>query len=361
MNIRFNDVQLQFEHLKDEILQVVSEVGESGQYILGSRVARFEAEFAEYCGASAGVGVASGMDALVLALDALDVRPGDDVLVPAVSAAATAMSVVQLGANPVFVDLDSERFTMSPDHAGACITPKTKAIVPVHLYGMPADVLRLAELGLPIVEDAAQAHGARGIRGRAGSWGVAAAFSFYPTKNLGAYGDGGMVVTSDPRIADHVRRSRNYGQQKNYRSEIKGWNSRLDEVHAAILSLKLRHLDAWNARRSEVAALYRKAFEGLPLQLQSGPDQSSNHLFVVLSDRRDELSAFLAAHDVPTLIHYPEPLHQQPAFVAHWRGPLPEAERLCRSVLSLPIHAWMTDAEVDYVASAVSRFFGRSA
>ncbi len=356
----FNDVRLQYEALGDEIDAAVRRVFTGGRYILGPSVQAFEEEFAKYCGVANGIAVASGTDAIAIGLRSLGVESGDDVLVPAVSAAATAMAVTGLGARPVFVDVSPEDFNIDPAQCLERKTSRAKAVVPVHLYGMPARLKEISRTGVPIIEDAAQAHGSEAGWGRCGSFGLAAAFSFYPTKNLGTYGDGGMIVTSDPEIAERSRLLRNYGQRENYSSEILGQNSRLDELHAAILRVKLRRLDQWNRRRRAIAAQYREAFRELPAGTQAETGQSNYHLFVVTTPRRDKLRAHLTSLDIPTLIHYPIPLHRQKAFAEFGPVRCPNADHLCSRVLSLPIHAFMTDVEVERVIDAVTSFFARS-
>lgn len=357
--MEFNDVRLQYEQLSDEIDSAAAGVFSSGRYVLGPILQTFEEEFARYCRCSSGVGVASGMDALRIALSAVGVRAGDEVLVPAVSAAATAMAVTQLRAVPVFVDIDPADFTMDPKDAMEKRSSRTRAAIPVHLYGMPARLKELSTLRVPLIEDAAQAHGSEAVWGRCGSFGRAAAFSFYPTKNLGGYGDGGMIVTSDLSIAARARLLRNYGQRENYSSEILGDNSRLDELQAAILRVKLKRLDAWNRRRRDIAAIYRKAFADLPVTLQAETGRSNYHLFVLATPRRDAFRQHLQAQGVPTAIHYPIPLPRQKALVefAERHSACPQADRLCAQVLSLPIHASLEDHDVDRVIASVQSFF----
>lgn len=358
--MEFNDVRLQYEQLRNEIDSAVTQVLSGGRYILGPVAQAFEEEFARYCGASRGVGVASGTDALRIALAALGVRAGDEVLVPAVSAPATAMAVVQLHATPVFVDVRADDFTMDPEDAFRKCGSRTRAVVPVHLYGMPAHLKKLSEMRMPLLEDAAQAHGSAAAWGRCGSFGAAAAFSFYPTKNLGTYGDGGMIVTSSEDVADRSRLLRNYGQRENYASEIPGDNSRLDEIHAAILRVKLKHLESWNRRRRAIAAEYRSRLHDLPLGLQAETGQSNYHLFVVTTPDRDALRRHLASLDIPSLVHYPIPLPRQKAFAAFNPAQCPNADHLCARVLSLPIHPALEDREVEKVISAVQSFFARN-
>jgi dTDP-4-amino-4,6-dideoxygalactose transaminase len=270
------------------------------------------------------------------------------------------MAVTQLGAVPIFVDVHPEDFTMDPADAMEKRSSRTKAAIPVHLYGMPARLKELSALRVPLIEDASQAHGSDASWGRCGSFGFAAAFSFYPTKNLGTYGDGGMIVTSNADTARQARLIRNYGQRENYASEVLGDNSRLDEIHAAILRVKLKRLEAWNRRRREIAASYRSAFAELPLAMQKETGRSNYHLFVIASAERDTLRQHLASQDVPTAIHYPIPLHRQKAFesirAARSRSCL-NAEQLCSRVLSLPMHAHMANHEVDRVIAGVRSFF----
>jgi dTDP-4-amino-4,6-dideoxygalactose transaminase len=358
--VQFNDVRLLYESFREEINRAVVSALAGGRYILGANVHAFEEEFAKYCGVVHAIGVASGTDAITLALRALGIRRGDEVLVPAVSAPGTAIAVAALGALPVFIDISPQDFTMDPAIAFDRVTSRTRAAVPVHLYGMPARLKELGRLGIPLLEDAAQAHGSDASFGRCGSFGVAAAFSFYPTKNLGAYGDGGMVVTSDRNIADQLRLLRNYGQRETYLVEAVGQNSRLDEIHAAVLRTKLKRLDDWNNRRRQIAAMYRSAFGQLPVALQVETGFSNYHLFVVVTARRDALREHLRSLNVPTLVHYPVPLHRQKIFSELSPARCPNADVLCSRVLSLPIHACMSDGEVERVIEAVKSFFDRN-
>jgi len=355
--MEFNDVRLQYEQNASEIGLAITNVLSGGRYILGPAGLAFEEEFARFCRAARGIGVASGTDALRIGLAALGVRAGDEVLVPAVSATATAMAVVQLHARPVFVDIRPDDFTMDVEDAFIKCGSRTKAVVPVHLYGMPAHLKRISEIRIPIMEDAAQAHGSDAVWGRCGSFGDAAAFSFYPTKNLGTYGDGGMVVTSREELADRCRLLRNYGQRQNYASEIPGDNSRLDEIHAAILRVKLRSLENWNRRRRAIAAKYRAAFRNLPVGMQAETGQSNYHLFVVTTPKRDALGHHLASQDIPSLVHYPTPLPRQKAFAEFNPAKCPHADLLCSRVLSLPMHPSLADFEVEKVISGVRSFF----
>ena len=360
--MEFNDVRLQYEQLSEEIDSAVAGVFSSGRFILGSSLQSFEEEFARYCRAASGIGVASGTDAIRIALAAVGVRAGDEVLVPAVTAPATAMAVMQLRATPVFVDIDPDDFTMSPADAMEKRSSRTRAAVPVHLYGMPARLKELSALRVPLIEDAAQAHGSDASWGRCGSFGTAAAFSFYPTKNLGGYGDGGMLVTSNADVTRQARLIRNYGQRENYFSEIPGDNSRLDELQAAILRVKLKHLDTWNTRRRNIARIYREGFAELPLKMQKETGRSNYHLFVVATAHRDALQSHLAANDIPTAVHYPVPLPRQKAF-AELRnarsGHCPHADEFCAHVLSLPMHPSLAPHDVDRIVSEVREAHAR--
>jgi len=357
--MEFNDVRLQYEQLSEEIDSAISVVLSSGRFVLGPTVEAFEEDFARYCKCDSGIGVASGTDALRIALSAAGVGAGDEVLVPAATAAATAMAVMQLQATPVFVDIHPEEFTMDPADAMEKRSSRTKAVIPVHLYGMPARLKELSALRVPLIEDACQAHGSVAPWGPCGSFGIAAAFSFYPTKNLGTYGDGGMIVTSDGEIAERARLLRNYGQREHYSSVVPGDNSRLDELHAGILRVKLKRLDGWNRRRREIAAAYRSAFSEMPVTMQTETGNSNYHLFAVASSRRDELRQHLSEQGIPTAIHYPVSLHRQKAFEN--LGPsssrhCPNAEQLCARVFSLPMHPSLASHEVDRVISAMRVF-----
>ncbi len=359
--IPFGDLRRTYARHQAEIDAAVGAVLASGWFILGQRLAAFEADFAAYCGTAHAIGVNSGTDAIALALRAVGVAPGDEVVTAPLSAAFTALAVDQIGATPVFADIDARRFTLDPAAVAAAITPRTRAILPVHLYGQPADldpILAVARAhGLAVVEDAAQAHGARYRGQRVGGLADAAAFSFYPSKNLGAFGDAGAVTTHDPAIAERVRRLRNGGQSARYRHETLGVNSRLDELQAAILAVRLRHLDADNARRRAIAARYTAALAGAPgitPPAAAADCEPVFHLYVVRAADRDALAAALAARGVETAVHYPTPIHRQPAYAARGIGPLPRAETAAAEVLSLPIFPELTDAEVDAVCAALA-------
>jgi dTDP-4-amino-4,6-dideoxygalactose transaminase len=355
------DLTAEYEEIRGELDAAVARVLRSGSFILGREGEALEAELAAYCGCREAVGLASGTDALHLALRALGIGHGDEVIVPAFTFIATAEAVSYVGATPVFCDVDPRTFTLDPKRAEEAITPRTRALLPVHLYGLPADLETLGALaarhGLALIEDAAQAVGAERAGRRAGSVGLAGCLSFYPTKNLAAYGDAGMLVTSDAGLAARVRRLRNHGARNRYRHEEVGFNSRLDELQAAILRVKLRRLDDWTGRRRRIAAAYRAALADTPLTLPVEPAGCRHvyHQYTVRAPERDRLHQALNAAGIRSMIYYPIPLHRQPAYAAlsYAEGSLPETERAAREVLSLPCYPQMTDAQVAGVATAV--------
>ena len=333
-----------------------------GRYVLGSEVAAFESEWAAFCGAARAVGVANGTDAITLALRALGVGPGDEVLTVSMTCAPTATGILRAGATPVFVDVEEDRLTMDAGALAASVTPRTKAILPVHLYGRVADVEAIGAFArqndLLFVEDCAQAHGAALAERPVGTFGRAAAWSFYPTKNLGALGDGGAVTvpgTADAAVADRVARLRAYGYATRNDAVETGYNSRLDEVQAAALRVRLRKLAAGNRLRAEIAARYDAALAGavrVPPPAREG-ERPAHHLYVVRVPDRDAFRARLAERGIGTDVHYPRAVHEQPAFAGFPRGPLPVTERAMREVVSLPLDPMLTDAEADRVIEAV--------
>ena len=345
MKIPFLDVGAAYRELKPEIDAAIARVLDSGWYILGPEVDAFEAEYAAYCEAEHAIGVANGLDALHLALRAMDVGPGDEVIVPSNTYIATWLAVSQCGATPVPVEPIEATYNIDPARIEAAITPRTKVILPVHLYGQPADldpILALARRhGLRVLEDAAQAHGARYKGRRIGAHGDAVAWSFYPGKNLGALGDGGAVTTNDPEIADRIRVLRNYGSRVKYVNEVRGFNSRLDPLQAAVLRVKLESLDDWNARRKRLAAMYLETLDSGSLTLPFVPDYADPvwHLFVVRYAKREALQQRLNEAGIGTMIHYPIPPHCQQAYseLGIKAGALPIAETMASEVLSLPI------------------------
>jgi dTDP-4-amino-4,6-dideoxygalactose transaminase len=363
--VPFVNLRAEYSERKAEIDEAVHRVLESGWFILGPELEEFEREFAEFCGARFALGVGSGTDALFLALRALGIGPGDEVITVAHTFIATALAISFTGATPVFVDVDEETYTIEPRCIAAAITARTKAIVPVHLYGQSADMAAIMGIAdkhhLAIVEDACQAHGATYGERKVGTFGHIGCFSFYPTKNLGAYGDGGAVVTQDQQLASRLSALRNYGQTKKYHHSTLGTNSRLDEIQAALLRVKLRHLDDDNSRRRRTAATYAAMASGL-IRVPQELDERCHtfHLYVVRSTRRDELQLFLQERGISTLVHYPIPVHLQEAYrtmpaVSH---SLQVTEALANEVLSLPMYPQIGPENVAAVISAVASFTG---
>ena len=361
MNIPLIDLTIQHHTLRNEINAVIQDVLDRGDFILGQDVTKLEEEFAAYCGVKYAIGVDSGLSALELSLRALGIGPGDEVIVPAHTFTASAAAIAFAGAKPVFVDVDPETWNIDAEKIEAAITPRAKAILPVHLYGLPADmhmILGIAEkYKLVVVEDACQAHGAIYKGHSTGSLGNAAGFSFYPTKNLGACGDGGMVTTNDHKVAETVRALRNCGQTSKNVHELAPFNHRLDNLQAAILRVKLHYLDEWIGVRRMLAELYKQL---LPASIgrQAEPPGYTNvyHLFVIRTQNRDALQAHLKEQGIGTAIHYPTPVHLQPFFagLGYFRGRFPIAEKICNEILSLPIYPEMTEEQVEVVASAIA-------
>jgi len=358
------DLKKQYGSIRAELDDAISRVLSKGSFILGAEVTAFEKEFAEYCEVSHAVGVASGTEALQLALMACGVGENDEVLIPAHTAVATISAVEASGANPILVDVDPARYTLDPNLLAEKITPRTRAVVPVHLYGCPVDMNPIVQFArehnLFVVEDCSQAHGALYQGRKVGAWGDVAAFSFYPTKNLGAFGDGGAVVTSDEVLAEMARLLRQYGWKEHYISSIKGINSRLDELQAGILRVKLQHLNQWNARRIQLAGLYHDLLSGTELILPVQPKSSSHvfHQYVIRCSRRDELKEYLSGRGIHTLVHYPVPIHFQPAYAnLGWAvGSLPNSEQAAREVLSLPMYPELTEEKISLVCRAIMDF-----
>ena len=360
-NLPFLDLKAIQQLHADALRSAFERVLDSGWYILGEEVRHFEEEYAAYCGARECVGVANGLDALVLALRALDIGPGDEVLVPANTYIATWLAVSQVGATPVPVEPLPYTANLDPHRLAAALTPRTRAVLPVHLYGQPADLEPIlafaAAHGLKVLEDAAQAHGATYAGRRLGAHGDIVAWSFYPGKNLGALGDAGAITTNDAGLADRVRLLRNYGSRRKYHNEVIGYNSRLDELQAALLRAKLPHLDAENGRRALIARRYLDGLSGAPVRPLEVSARCASvwHLFVIRHPRRDALASELAARGIATIIHYPVPPHLQPAY-AHLNlpaGTLPITETLHQQVLSLPMGPTMTLQDADRVIGAI--------
>jgi dTDP-4-amino-4,6-dideoxygalactose transaminase len=364
--IPLGDLRREYARLRSDVNAAVERVLRRGWFILGEEGEAFEAEWAGYCGAAHAVGVGNGTDAIQLALRAAGIGPGDEVIVPALTSSFTALAVSMAGATPVFADVDPGRFTLDPQAFESAINPRTAAVVPVHLYGCPADMAPIIDIArkhsLLVLEDAAQAHGARYHGSRTGTLGDVAAFSFYPTMNLGAYGDAGAIVTDDAALANKARMLRNGGQKSAHHHELLGTNSRLDEIQAAILRVKLPCLNAWNKRRQLLAARYDVALRACDtLTLPSVPD-SVEHVYqhyVVRTSLRDALRDYLAGAEVNACVHYPVPLHQQAVFapLGCAVGSCPEAERAAAKALSLPIFPQLSNHEVEQVSRLIRIFF----
>jgi dTDP-4-amino-4,6-dideoxygalactose transaminase len=363
MKVPFLDLGAINATCESELRAAFDRVLRSGWYILGEEVEAFESEFARYCGVGHAVGVANGLDALHLVLRAWGIGPGDEVIVPSNTYIATWLAVTYAGATPVPVEPDPEGFNIDPRRIGAAIGPRTKAIIPVHLYGCPAEMDPILDIArrhhLKVLEDAAQGHGANYGGRRTGGLGDAAAFSFYPGKNLGALGDGGAVTSDDAALIERVKVLRNYGSRTKYHNEVAGFNSRLDELQAAFLRAKLHHLDAQNARRGEIAQRYLEELRGLDLELPKVPDHVAPvwHLFVVRHPRRDALAHALHEAGIGTVIHYPVAPHLQPAYTSLGldRGSLPLSEAIHAQVLSLPIGPTLSDEQQNRVVAALRR------
>ena len=365
MTVPFLNLAAQHASLKREISQAVENVLTGGHYILGPNVAEFEKEIAAFTGTKFGVGVNSGSDALTLALRALEIGPGDEVVTSPFTYIAPAESIYQVGAKIVFADIDSCTFCLDPAEVARKISPRTKAIIPIHLFGQAAPLQEICALAgsrnIAIIEDCAQAIGAKYEGQNVGSFGRLGCFSFYPTKNLGADGDGGMVVTNDETLAKKLRMLRVHGIEKRYHHDLHGFNSRLDEIQAAILRIKLSHLNRWNARRAEIAGRYSETFAKLPLQRPVAVPGNTHvfHVYAVLTERRDALQKFLADRGVPVLIYYPLALHLQKVYanLNFKRDDFPVAEMISEKILPLPMYPELTDEQVDYVIRVVRQFF----
>ncbi len=362
--IPFGELKSQFHALENEIRAAINDVLENAWYIFGQHCAAFEEEFAAYVGTKHCVGVGSGTEAIHLALLAVGVRPGDEVITVANTCVPTVAGIGASGALPVLVDCDPATLTLDPSKLEAAVTPRTKAIVPVHLYGHPCDmdpILGVAAAhGIAVVEDCAQAHGTEYRGKRCGRLATAAAFSFYPSKNLGAYGDAGAVTTDNAEVAALLRMLRNYGETKRYYHAVRGFNSRLDEIQAAVLRVQLRHLDAWNDARRERASMYGRLLGPLPLTLPTEAAWAHHiyHLYVVRSPHRDALQAHLKTNGIGTLLHYPVPIHLHEAYrdLGLPKGAFPQAEKACREVLSLPMYAELPMESVKRIADAIREF-----
>lgn len=366
MKVPVLDLKAEFEQLRNEILPALERVCKNASFVLGEEVEAFEREFADFCGTKHCVALASGTAALHLGLLALGVQPDDEVITTPNTFLASVEAISYCGAVPVFVDIDPATANLDPKLIERAITPRTRAILPVHLYGRPADMDPIREIAarrnLRILEDAAQAHGARYRGRRVGGLCAAAAFSFYPTKNLGAYGEGGALTTDDDQIAKFARAARSHGQTARYEHEFIGYNYRMQGFQGAVLRIKLRHLYAWTARRQEIAREYRRVLAGARVEMpvDDPRDECVYHQFVIYASNRNAVVAQLAAREIETVVHYPRPVHLQPAYSSLGcpPGTFPRAERACERVLSLPIHPGLSAEQVAYVANAVREVVG---
>jgi len=369
--IKLVDLHSQYESIKPEIDEAMKRVLESTQFIMGREVGEFEGEAARYLGVKYAIGCASGTDALQVAMMALGIGPGDEVITSPFSFVATAETIALLGASPVYVDIDGRTFNIDPSKLEAAVTAKTRAIIPVHLFGQSADMDPIMEIakkhGLKVIEDAAQAFGAEYKEKKVGTFGEFGCFSFFPSKNLGAYGDGGMIVTSDEALAEKARMITLHGARKKYDHELVGVNSRLDTIQAAILNVKLKYLDDWNRRRQELALAYTERLAGtnvIPPHVMPGCVHIFHQYSILVpaspGKSRDELAAYLGSRGIPTAIHYPIPLHLQRAFahLGNKEGDYPISESTAREILSLPMYPELTMEEVDYIAAAIREFAG---
>mgnify|MGYP001063592317 CR=1 FL=1 len=358
----FIDLKAQYSNIKDEILRCINEIFESSHYILGENVKDFEDEIKSYLGVSEAIGVASGTDALHLALKALDITQGDEVITTPFTFFATVEAILYVGAKPVFVDIDENTYNIDPEKIEEKITPQTKAIIPVHIFGCPADMIKISEIaqkyGLKIIEDAAQAFGAKIGDKKIGTFGDIGCFSFYPSKNLGCFGDGGMVVTNNPEIAEKIRILRNHGSPGRYVHETVGLNSRLDEIQAGILRIKLKHIDEYNSLRRKKANLYTKILSDKVIT----PKEVENtyhvyHLYSIRSENRDKIKEFLSKHGIPSVVYYPIPMHLQRAItnLGYKEGDFPVAEKVSKEILSLPIYPEIPDEEIFEIAQIIIR------
>jgi dTDP-4-amino-4,6-dideoxygalactose transaminase len=358
------DLPAQYQSIRAEIDAAIARVLAGGIFILGEEVEHFEQEFAGYCGVQHAAAVASGTDALRLALLACGVGPGDEVITVSHTSVATVAAIEQTGARPILVDVDPLRFTLDPDRLTSVLSPRTRAIIPVHLYGCPANLAPILEIAgrrhIFVVEDCSQAHGALFHAQKVGSWGHISAFSFYPTKNLGAYGDAGAVVTNDPALARQVRLLRQYGWEKRNLSILKGFNTRMDDLQAAVLRVKLNYLDAWNTRRRRLADLYTSLLAANGLILPSQPEGVTHiyHQYVVRHPRRDQLRQHLEQNGIQTSIHYPLPVHLQPAYanLGYQPGDLPQTELAAQHILSLPLYPELSEEAVRRVSRQINLF-----
>jgi dTDP-4-amino-4,6-dideoxygalactose transaminase len=370
MRVQMLDLSEQYLNLKSEIIEALDEVMTSSRFILGNNVKKLENEIAEYSNVKYGVGVANGSDALHISLMACGVGEGDEVIAPSFTFFATAGAIARAGATPVFADIDPKTYNIDPTKIEALITEKTKAIIPVHLYGQMANMDKIVEVAkkhnLFIIEDAAQAIGSEFKGKKVGELGTTATYSFFPTKNLGAYGDGGMIITNDEEIAEKMRVIRVHGSKPKYYHHVLGYNSRLDELQAAVLNIKLPHLNDWSKQRRERAATYTRLLqEQLGDKVVTPYVEEHNyhiyHQYTIRVERRDELQAFLKEKGIDTMVYYPKPLHLQPVFadLGYKEGDLPITENACQEVLSLPMYPELKEVQQEYVVSKIAEFYSK--
>ena len=362
MEIKYTEFNRMHEPLRDEFLQCYKEVFDAQWFIKGSKVKKFENEFAEYCGTKYCVGVGNGLDALQLMLRACDIGEGDEVIVPSNTFIATVLAVSYVGATPVLVEPTLEHLEIDPERIEEAITEKTKAIIAVHLYGRMADMTRICAIAqkhdLMIFEDTAQAHGAKHAGKKAGSFGNASAFSFYPGKNLGAFGDAGAIITDDKEIAEKMYAIGNYGSLKKYDHIYKGINSRLDELQAGFLSIKLKYLDKWNNERVRIARDYYDKIKNNKIRLPKYTEENVYHIFPVFCDEREELKKYLEHNGINCQIHYPTAIHLQKAYsdMNKMQGDFPIAEKICATELSIPLYPGMSKEEIQYIIDTINKF-----
>ena len=365
MKVPFLDLKVQYASIRDEIADALQQVLDNTAFASGPFVKAFEKDFAAFCRCEFAIGVSSGTVALWMVLSGLGIGQGDEVITTPNTFIATAEAISFCGAKPVFVDVDEQTYNMNPDLLEGAITPKTKAVVPVHLFGQMADMDRIMQIarahGLLVVEDACQAHGAEYHERRAGSIGDAGCFSFYPGKNLGAYGEAGAVVTNNAELVEKMRMFRDHGQAKKYYHSMVGWNARMDGFQGAVLSVKLKHLPAWNEARRKNAQLYNELMKETNVIIPFEPEYAEcvYHLYIILSDRREELSEYLKEHEVHTGLHYPVPIHLQKAYqyLDHKNGDFPNTENISKECLSLPMYPELEKSQIEYVCDLIKRFY----
>ncbi len=366
MQVPILDLKAQYATIRDEVTRAISEVCESQVFALGPSVAKFEENVASYCGSKHAIGVSSGTDALLVSLMAMDVRPGDEVITTPFTFFATAGCIVRVGARPVFVDVDPGSCNIDPAGIEEKITEKTRAIIPVHLFGQLAQMRAIMDIArrhnLAVIEDAAQAIGASQDGVKAGNFGDCGCFSFYPTKNLGGFGDGGLVTTGSDELAEQIRILRDHGQNPRYFYKVIGGNFRLDGIQGAVLDVKLKHLESWNAKRRRHAALYDRLFAGSPIKTPKIDENNVSiyHQYTITAPDRDALQRYLAENQIGSLVFYPKPLHVQDCFreLGYRDGDMPVAERLCREVLSLPVYPELRPEQIEYIARTALKFYG---